>query len=133
MGQIADESHRIGQGSRVRQTIGLAQVDLPGGGVQSRKQLVSRIAFGFDQCIEQCGLARIGVTDQGHAKSILAHSLFALCLPLAHDFFKPLAGSFDPLTQHAPVEFDLGLSWAAPITNATALSLQVGPTSHQPG
>ena len=59
--QVTDKTHRIRQGHGA---VGLTQIQLAGRRVQRGKQLVGGICARFDQCIEQGGLARVGVAHQ---------------------------------------------------------------------
>ncbi len=128
--QVADEAHGVGQRDAAPD---LAQVHLARGGVERGKELVGGVAARLDQRVEERGLARVGVTHQRHGKRIAPLTLTALRGALALDFFQPLLGALDGVTDHAAVELDLGFAGATAHANTTALALQVRPAPHQAG
>ena len=130
MRQITDKTHRIGQGHRAPC---LTQIKLAGGGVQGGEQLVCCIGLRFDQGIEEGGLSRVGVADQGNIESAAPLTLLALGLALAFDFVELLTGALDLAGDHAPVQLDLGFTWATACADTSALTLQVRPAAYQAG
>ncbi len=130
MGQVTDETHGIRQGHRAP---GFAQIQLTGGGVERGKQLIGSIGPGFDQPVEQRRFARIGVTHERDREGVAAFALAALGGTLFLDLLQPLLGALDGLSDHAPVQLDLGFAWTTAHANAATLPLQVRPTAHQPG
>ena len=106
---------------------------MAGGGVERGEQLVGRIGTGFDQGIKQCGFARIGVSDERDVEGAAPVALFALRLALALDLVQLLFSALDVGGDHAPIQFDLGFTGTAAITDATALALQMRPAAHQTG
>ena len=122
MRQVPYEAYRIRQRHRTRCR---TQIQLPGGGVQGSKQLVCGIGTRFDQCVEQGGLARIRVADDGDVEGIAALALASLGAPLEFHFFKTLFGALDVFPNHSPVQLDLGFAWPTPCTDTATLALQV--------
>ena len=127
MGQILDESHRVGDDDVVI----VRQMQFAHGGIQGREQLIRLIHAGAAKPVEQGGFAGIGVTHQRHGMhrhffARLATQLTAFC-----HFIQPFFQAFDASANQAPVGFQLGFARAAQADTAF-LTLQVSPAAHQP-
>ena len=135
MGQIADETDRIGQRDRAGPggAAVVAQVKLAGRGVERGKELVGGIGARLDQCIEERTFARIGIAHQANCEHLAAFALAPLRLALALEAGQPFLGSLDRLADHALVELDLLFARTAAHAGTAGLALQVRPAPHQPG
>ena len=125
--QVADEADGVGQ-----HRIATGQRDAAHGRVQRGEQLVGGIRAGTGQCIEQGGLAGVGVAHQGHARHFAAHARTAHLGALHFHLFQPLLQLLHALLQQPAVGFQLGFAGAAQADGAAALALKVGPAAHQP-
>ncbi len=77
MGQVIDESHRIGE-----QRPAAIDLQSPGGGSEGGERLILGIDHRAGESVEQCALAGIGVSSQGdEVKSLLSAPLSP---PFAH-------------------------------------------------
>ena len=128
MWQVPDEAHRVRQRHRAAR---LAQIQLPGAGIERGEQLVSRIGPGFHQRIEEGRFAGVGITDERYIEGISPFTLTSLGLTLTLDLDQTFLDFFDALANHASVKFDLGFTRAAAQTDAATLALQVRPAAHQ--
>jgi hypothetical protein len=128
--QVADEADGVGQGDAA---LDVLEVQLAGGGVEGREQLVGGVGLGVDQGVEERRLAGIGVADERDAEGLVALARPALRAALLLDLVELLLDRLDALADHPPVELDLRLARAAARADAAALTLEVAPAAHQPG
>ncbi len=114
--QLAHESHRVRQQHR----LAAGQRQAPGSGIEGREQPILDQDAGVGQLVEQRGLARVGVADQGDGGQPAPTPGLALQPPLLGE---PAQVAFQP--GHAPdqpaaIDLQLGFP-GAPGADATGL------------
>ena len=122
-GELADESHGVGQQERE-----IVDGDFAHGGVECGEKLVLGKDVALAQQVHQCGFSYVGVAHQGHAGEFAA--VFALDGLLAVDVGQLLLEPGYAALDDASVGLDLCLARASHADTAL-LTLEVGPHSCQ--
>ncbi|MNZ63159.1 hypothetical protein D3C78_812990 [compost metagenome] len=128
MGQVANETHSVGQDNRPQ----VVQFQTAQGRVQRGKQLVSRVHVGFRHVIEERGFTGVGIAHQGHGRNIRTGTAASRLFALTAHFFQAALDLPQANPEQTTVGFQLGFTRATHADTAS-LALKVGPATNQPG
>ena len=128
VGQVTNETHRVGQDNRPQ----VANVQTAQGRVEGGEQLVGRVHVRFRHVVEERGFTGVGIAHQGHGRNIRTQTATSRLFALAADFLKATLDLAQANPQQTPVGFQLGFTRAAHADTA-ALTLKVSPAANQPG
>jgi hypothetical protein len=96
---------------------------LSGQGIERREQLIGSVGACPREGIEQRAFASIGVANKRNRKRSLPQSLTTASQALSFCSVNEGAQLADFIVEHAPIEFDLLLTWPSAQTDATLLPL----------
>ena len=118
----ANEAHRIGD----EQLLVAPEYKLTRRRIEGRKQLVGGEDLRAGQRVEQGGLARVGVADDGAGGNRHALAFASLDVALLDDVLELLFQVRNPVAHDAAILLELGFAFAAQRT-FSALTRQVRP------